>query len=220
PAADLAEALNRSLEQSMLQDKPFDQRDWWARACRAVRARAQVLAQPDGNFAHWASVPGLSASSRGQGWGVPHWTYQDGTVTHLPGHDEASLVLRTPLRGDFEVTCRLRVQGWHEAHVRYGAYQFDLNHDRKQYRLHTSVLHTGPLLTITPPLPATTTNVYRFRMAVKDGWLRAFVDDREIAAERVGANPDPWLMLHAHHMNTGGVQGVRINGTPTVPETV
>ena len=129
-------------------------------------------------------MPGLDSWSRSQGWAAPHWAYQNGTVTHYPGHNEDYLIFRTPLRGDFEVTCELRVQGWAEAHVRYGSHQFDLNHDWKQYRMHTSVQHNGRHVTISPPLPATKDNVYRFKLVIKDGWFRAFVEDRELAVER------------------------------------
>jgi hypothetical protein len=71
-----------------------------------------------------------------------------------------------------------------------------------------------------PPLVAGKDNVYRFKLVVKDGWFRASVNDREIAAEKIGANPDPWLMLHCHHANTGTLRNVAINGTPTVPEKI
>jgi hypothetical protein len=229
PATDLTNAMNENLNASMVQNKPFDTRDWWVRACRALRARTTVAALPDGvrrpfgaddNFAYWSSVPGLDSWSRSQGWGVPHWSFQNGVVTHYPGHNEDYLILRTPLKGDFEVACDLRVQGWAEGHVRYGAFQFDLNHDRKSYRLNTSVRHGGRQTTITPPLPASKTNVYKFRMQIKDGWFRAFVDDRELHAEKIGTNPDPWLILHAFHQNTATLTNVTITGTPTVPDKV
>ncbi len=227
-ATEIAETVNKSLEQSMIQDK-FSEREWWIRTWRPLRARALVLAQPDGIrrpfgsdtvFANWVSVPGLDSWSRSQGWNVPHWTFRDGVVTHYPGHSEDYLFFRTPLRGDFEVTCELRVQGWTEAHIRYGAHQFDLGHDRKKYKMHTVVRQNGRDVTISPPLPETKETVYKFRMAVKDGWFRAFVDDRELIAEKIGTNPDPWLMLHCHYQNTGEIRNLRINGTPTVPEKI
>jgi hypothetical protein len=229
PTAELADAMYDNLRDSNLKQRPFENRDWWTRAYRAVRSRAQVAAQPDGlrrpygsdaGFAYWASVPGLDASGRSQGWGVPHWYFQNGTVTHLPGYNEDYLFLRTPLRGNFEVTCDLRVQGWAEAHVRYGAYQFDLNHDRKTYRLHTSVRHNARPVTITPPLAASKTTTYQFKLAVKDGWLRASVDGREVAAQRIGDNPEPWLVLHSYYQNTATIANLTINGTPTVPEKI
>jgi hypothetical protein len=170
PATALARAANRGLDQSLLQERPFDEREWWLRAWREVRGRALVLAQPagvrrpygsDAGFAHWASVSGVEALGRSQGWGMPHWSFRDRTLFHFPGHGEDYLVLRTPLRGDFEVSCVLRLENWRQAHVRYGSYQFDLGRDRKKYRLHTTVRHNGREATVTPPLPGKGTTYAR-----------------------------------------------------------
>ena len=219
---DIAETVNKSLEQSMLQDK-FPNASGGS-GVAALRARALVLAQPDGvrrpygsdaGFASGCRCRGLDSSSRSQGWNVPHWSFRDDVVTHFPGHSEDYLILRTPLRGDFEVTCELRVQGWTEAHIRYGAHQFDFGHDRKKYKMHTTMRQNGRDVTISPPMPETKETVYKFRLAVKDGWFRAFVDDRELIVEKIGANPDPWLMLHCHHQNTGEIKNFKING-PTI----
>ena len=228
-AGDLAQAMNANIEQSMIKNQMFEGRDWWVRAYRSARARLMVASQPesvrrafgsDAGLAHWASVPGLDSSSRSQGWNIPHWSHQNGVVTHFPGHNDDYLILRTPLRGDFELTCELRVQGWSEAHIRYGTHQFDLGHDRKKYKLHTAIRPNGRDVTIAPPLPESKATLYKFKLVVKDGWFRAFVDDREIAVEKIGTNPDPWLMFHAHHQNTGELRNVAISGTPTVPEKI
>ncbi len=229
PAGELAEAMNKNVDASIVQNKMFEDRDWWMRAYRSVRARVQVASQPDdlrrpfgsdAGFTHWASVPGVDSMTRSHGSNTPHWTFQNNVVTHFPGHNEDYLVLRTPLRGDFEVTCELRLQGWAEAHIRYGAHQFDLNHDWKKYKMHTGIQQNGREVTINPPLTASKDNVYRFKLVVKDGWFRAFVNDREIIAEKIGANPEPWLMFHANGRNTAELRDVKINGTPTVPETI
>jgi hypothetical protein len=173
----------------------------------------------DPGFAHWAAVSGVEAGTRSQGAGAPHWFYKGGAVTHLPGHGEDYLVLRTPFVGDFELTCGLRLQDWREAHVSYGGYQFDLGHDWKKYRLHSTVRNNGRETTITPPLPGKGTT-YQLRLSVKDGWLRASVDGREVVAERIGARPAPWLMLHCGHFNSGDVRDLKIAGKPEVPRAV
>jgi hypothetical protein len=228
PATELAQAANKNIEQALLFHIPFEDRDWWLRAWRSARARALVLAQPqelrrsygtDPGLAHWASVSAVDALGRSQGWDVPHWFYCDGSVVHLPGHNEDYLMFRTPLRGDFEVTCGLRLQDWREAHVRYGSCQFDLGSDAKKYRLHTTIRNNGSELTVTPPLAGKGTT-YPFRLAVKDGWLRVYVDGREIAAERIGMEPEPWLMLHCNHLNSGDVQDLKISGKPVIPEVI
>jgi tetratricopeptide (TPR) repeat protein len=227
-SGELVEAMNQNVNNSIVQNKPFDNRDWWFRSYRALRARVQVQLQPEGvrrpfgsdtNFAHWVSVPGVNANNRSQAWSIPHWYYKDGLVAHLPGHNDDYLILRTPLRGDFELTCDLRVQGWAEAHVRYGACQFDLNHDWKKYKLHTTITQNGRDVNIAPPIDHKG-NDYKFKLVVKDGWYRAYVNGRELAAEKIGDNPDPWLMFHAAGNNTGELRNVMINGTPIVPEKI
>ena len=94
---------------------------------------------------------------------------------------------------------KAKFQNWQEAHVRYGAYQFDLAADRKSYKLHTTIRNNGRDVTVTPPLPGPQRMAYQFKLAVKDGWLRAIVDGHELAAEKLGADPSPWLMLHSPH---------------------
>ena len=215
----LAQAENKNIERSITQERPFEERDWWLRAFRAARVRAEVTVPP-APLVYWTPQAGLSAQSRSQGWDVPLWTVREGTLIHYPGHDHDYLILRAPLQGDFEVTCGLDIQGWNAAQVRYGAYEFDLNHDRKKYKLHTTMQHEGRLLPINPPLPPAKETMYQFRLTVKDGWFRAFVDGREIAAEKIGANPDPWLMLHAPHANTAEIRDLKITGNPTVPEKI
>jgi hypothetical protein len=227
PATELARIENKNIERSIHEFRMFEDRDWWLREFRAVRARAEVLALAEADrraagaeFAAWAPVIGLTAEGRAAGWGAPVWATRGGAVVHFPGHQEDYLVLRTPLRGDFEMTCGLQVQEWQDAHVRYGSYQFDLEHDRKKFKLHGTVRNDGRATTIEPPLPPAQDEACQFRMAVKDGWLRAFVDGREIAAEKIGANPDPWLMLHASHLATAELRDVKITGSPTAPSQI
>jgi tetratricopeptide (TPR) repeat protein len=226
---ELANAMNARLEEAMIQKKEFEQREWWMRASRTIRSHLQVAGLPDGvrrdfgsdpGLAYWASVPLTNAAARSQGWSTPHWTYSNGVVTHYPGHNHDYLLLRTPLRGDFEVACELKLEGWQEAHIRYGSYQFDLSYDRKKYTLHNDVRNSSSETTISPPLPENKSKVYKFRLVVKDGWFRAFVDDREVASEKIGANPDPWLMLHCPHLNTGELRNLTLNGKPTVPVSI
>lgn len=221
-AGALAVTANKQLEQAVKQEMHFEDQEWWTRAFRAARTRAELLgaAGTRPTFAHWSPVTGLTATSRAQGWDAPRWSLRDGTLVHHPGFDQDYLVLHTPLRGDFEVTCDLFLEDWQEAHVRYGSRQFELERDRKKYRLLSAVHQAGRPVTIIPPLPETKGNTYKFRMVVKDGWYRAYVDGRELTSSRVGVNPEPWLMLHCHALNLGKVSNLKILGTPTVPTTI
>jgi hypothetical protein len=221
----IAQALNQNLEESMNKNQPFDGRDNWMRPYRAVRVRAELTLngsprRSDPGLRHWGAVSDINSWTRSQGFDAPVWTVRDGAFLHLPGHQEDYLILKTPLAGDFEVTCDLYVRGWREGHIRYGGYQFDLNHDKKSYKLHTNVRHAGTATTILPPLPESKAETYAFKMTVKDGVMTCSVDGRVLSTERIGAKPDPWLTLHAHYHCVGWVKNLKLNGQPTVPASI
>jgi tetratricopeptide (TPR) repeat protein len=230
PAEDLAETMLAGLRKSSDQKKGFDTLSWWLPAVRAVKARVTVAAQPDGvrrpfgsdpGLRHWVPASGLEGSGdrRANDW-PPHWTVRDGTVTHYPGRGEDFLMLRTPLRGDFEVTAELRAKAGRQAHVRYGGYQFELRPDRKTVWVSSTIRSGHRTITITPPLPETKAETYQFKLAVKDGWVRSYVDGRELSAERLGPAPEPWLMVHCDSQSVGDVANLRITGTPAVPASL
>src|SRR5262245_13730907 len=93
--------------------------------------------------------------------------------------------------------------------------------DRKRFRLHNAIRFSGRELTINPPLPAAAkANVYQLKATVKGGLFTVFVDGQEVAAERIGPTPDPWLMIHGPFQNTGELRDLKITGTPKVPDSV
>jgi hypothetical protein len=242
----LLQAANKNLEESIVKEKAFDDRDWWLRASRDARARAELKrlsgsdrwsAGSESPFVHWEAVAATSgnqgmaggyrqgvtyvpAAGFAQGAGVPRWALRGGAVVHFPGHGEDFLILDTPLRGNFEVNCELKLGGWEEMYVRYGSREFALQEDRKNYRLHTTALGVASDTSITPPLPPGKDKTYQFRLAVKDGWFRASVDNREVLADKIGPTPDPWLMLHCSGMNTGVMRNLKISGSPVVAERI
>ncbi|CAN5234926.1 hypothetical protein BH10PLA2_BH10PLA2_04590 [soil metagenome] len=227
PLRSLVETINKNLEKSVVEKKIFDQRDWWLRACREICARVELHGFPDGQrlvnssdspFTHWASVP-VSANSLITG-GIPRWIMRDGALVHFPGFGDDLLILDTPLRGDFDVTCELRLQGWEEVYIRYGSCQFELQADRKHFKLQSTIKARARETLIAPPLPPSKENTYAFRLSVKDGWFRAYVDGKEIASRRLGSSPEPWLMLSCAQLNTGTVKNLQITGSPTVPDRI
>src|SRR5262249_23946282 len=142
----------------------------WVNIFRKIQSQAELAQLPDAKlwemerFAHWSSTPTLSAGSRGAGFGVPRWVLRDGAVVHIPGHSEDYLVFHTPLVGNFEVACALKLPATQAIHVRYGAYEFELSADRMHYKLHNALRRTDSETLILPPLPATTTDAYQFRL--------------------------------------------------------
>jgi hypothetical protein len=228
PALALAGAMNQSLDRVMKVFMRVDDQEWWVAAARDARARVEVASKPakdrrpfgsDPDLAHWAPATD-STGVLGRIAGVPHWSVENGAIIHRPGRGNDDLIFRSPIRGDFEVTCELRLGGWREARIAYGGFQFELDADRKKYRTKMMLSDPGRHLTITPALPAASGDTYQFKLVVKDGWCRAFADGRELVAERTGDMGDPWLTIRCGHEYTGEVRNLKITGKPVVPAAI
>ncbi|QEL19722.1 DUF1583 domain-containing protein [Limnoglobus roseus] len=225
---ELSLAMVKNWERSSGNNKTFDGRDTWSRYYHALKARADILANPDGSprfgsdaaLVHWASVPNFDSWSRSQGMNAPHWSVRDKAIVHYPGHNFDFLFLKTPVRGNFELTCNLKLQGWSELYARYGGYQFEFGKDRKSYKLQSTVNHDARSHTIQPPFGPFEKEIYPFKMVVKDGVMTSFVGDRKLNEERIGVNGDPWIGLHGHFSVTGDAANLKITGDVTVPDKV
>jgi tetratricopeptide (TPR) repeat protein len=223
----LLDAMNDNVNRGGPQQKVFPDRMDWLRIIRHARAQAQVLALPeplrqpfgaDPRLQLWSPVVGVHDWTRGEGLRIPHWTVQDGTIRHYPGHEDDMFYLNVPLRGDFEVTCELAATGWREMRCAYGALRCDVMHTKKEYQIH--VLGEGmSKFKVEPPLPDLAAG-FRYRLVVQDGAYTTYVNDRKLAEEYVGSAPDPWLFLQASHLNTAEARNLKILGAPTVPESI
>jgi len=189
-----------------------------AHALRGRAAQPAARFGKDPGLAFWAPVTHLTAATAGLGRPKPLWVAADNGVTHYPGHAVDALYFRSPLRGEFEVQAELTTFDWQEAYLGYGAARFEVKHDRKSFDMYAIAhkLRTGK---IDPPLPELG-EWYKYRLVIKDGSWKAFINDREVCEEPLPADADPWLVLSTHAGNTAGFRNVRIIGTPTIPEWI
>jgi tetratricopeptide (TPR) repeat protein len=216
----------KKLEESIARLIPLTGRDGWLSHVRQTRAALQVLGLSpprlpfgdDPGLKFWDAVSHTSSKVRGPGAPRVHWTVGDGVVQHYPGRSHDYLYLRTPLQGDFDVSCELTSFGWREAHLAYGGLRLDLVHTLKRYNLY-SFARLIRAMDIDPPL-LDLGPWYKFRLSVLGEKYTVYINDRKICEEPLPFNPDPWLMLHAEHSNTAGIRNVKIRGTPRVPETL
>ncbi|HEV3167614.1 MAG TPA: DUF1583 domain-containing protein, partial [Isosphaeraceae bacterium] len=190
-----------------------------------VRGRAAWLELPESQRASFGSDPDLTAwarvthtrsQTRGNGFPRPFWSSRDGELHHYPGHEHDYVYLRTPLRGDFELSCELF--GWREVQLSYGCLLLGLGWDRKDFY----VSHYGRQprsFTLNPPLELGD-KPFRFRLVIEAGSYTAYVNDRKIHEACLPSSPDPWLVLYQPGGHSGGVRNLTIKGHPTVPEHV
>ncbi len=216
----------KKLEESIVRLIPLSDRDPWLAHVRQTRSAVQVLGlssphRPFGDdpgLKFWDSVSHTSDKSRGLGAPRAHWSLVDRVVQHYPGRSHDHLYLRTPLQGDFEVSCELTSFGWREAHLAYGGLRLELAPTRKRFNLYSfSRLIRGT--DIDPPL-ADLGPWYKFRLTVHGEKYTVHINDRKLCEEPLPFSMDPWLMLHAEHSNTAGIRNLKIRGTPRVPESL
>jgi hypothetical protein len=216
----------KKLEESSMRFIPLTDREAWLPHVRQTRAAVQVLGLPtshrpfgdDPDLQFWDVVSHTQARARGVGAPRAHWTVRDGAVQHYPGRSHDYLYLRTPLQGDFEVSCELTSFGYREAQLAYGGLRFELAQSLKRYNLF-SFAHSIRATDLDPPLP-NPGPWYKFRLSVRGDTYTVNVNDRKMCEEPLPFQPDPWLMLHANNSNTAGIRNLKIAGTPHVPESL
>ncbi len=215
------------LQQAIIQNVAQPERDRWIRHVRQTRSVAQVLELPDNvrvalgddpKLRYWDRVSHNRAMPRGIRSPRTHWSVEGNVVKHYPGRAQDYLYLRTPLQGDFEVSCDLTSFGWREAHVGYGGLRFDLLHTLKRYNLFSfsQMVRSGD---IKPPL-ADPGPWYKFRLVVHGDTYTVYVNNRKLCEEPLPDDADPWLMLHADHQCTAGIRNLKFAGQPRVPQSL
>jgi hypothetical protein len=196
-----------------------------AKHVRHAQAVGQVhgLPQPgpfgaDPGLLFWQPVVHASAATRGSGLPRPHWTIHGGELRHYPGHQEDCLYLAVPLHGNFDVTCELSAFGFREMRLSYGGLRVAVQEDLVGYDLAHFTQSLGRRV-LNPPLQPLG-DWYTFRLVVRDGLYTVFVNNRQIHAEQLPAQPDPWLLVRQFGPCSGGLRNLRITGRPTIPEAL
>jgi hypothetical protein len=165
-------------------------------------------------------LPPVRAAGRGQGRPAPRWVEQGGSLWTIPGAEEAGLVFRSPLRGDFEVIGEIEHAPGRTLELAYGGLQVELRWDGKLWRRHfTPSGDTPPAEPPEPPPAATAPGWSRLRLTVSAGKAVVAVEDRTIQTVTLPADGDPWLVFRAGRAGAG-LRNLRLTGAPTIPESI
>ncbi len=167
-------------------------------------------------FPGWVRVTHNRAETRGQGLPMAQWDVHDGELKHYPGHDVDMMYQRVPLYGDFQLDCELSSTVGRKIRVMYGGVGLTPSDDLKSLER----FQLGrPLSDIALAQPLEKLgDWYRFRLVVKGGRMTAFVNDRSVYDVAIPAEGDPWLGLLCQGTETGSARGIKITGSPRVPE--
>ncbi len=202
---------------------------YWDQVLTHERARAHLLALADKDkdegrpspsiqeaFPGWVRVTQNRAESRGRGNPLAQWDAHDGELKHHPGHDVDMMYLSVPLHGDFQLDCELDSVVGRKIRVIYGGMGLAPANDMKSMER----FQLGRPVSEVPlnPVLAKLGDWYAFRLVVKDGRMTAAVNGRNVYDVAIPAERDPWLALVCQGSETGAARGIKIAGSPSVPE--
>ena len=167
---------------------------------------------------NWISAPRMRARTRGVGAGEARWLrVNPDEVHHVSGHQEELLLYRSPLRGNFEITCE--VGGHSTTQVLAGGLFHGPN--RNPSILETGSYRRGVISrdTIDPPFTRIDRWV-KYRAAFRDGVCTVSLNGRPVSSRQLLEHSDPWFGIHCWYRNSASFRDVRISGSPVVPGEV
>lgn len=199
----------------------------WEKRVRALQAHARLLStssaelsfQPPKGLTQWSQASFPTAESHGKQFSLPLWSFEKGRAGFHNGHGADSLYFRSPLQGDFEVHFRRTTSKGQQIRMMYDALAMDLEPDgMSTWRFPRA--RAGVQTPLTEKVPNWGDKV-DCKLIVKDGEYSVMAGDTEIFSQRLSPMSDPWLAIQsASPQAEGGIENVRIVGTPTVPEVL
>lgn len=170
------------------------------------------------NFQQWA--PAVHTRGDISEYGVPwaQWARIDNSAHHMTGNLEDVLYFQSPLMGDFTVEAYVTSFGWRETTPIYGNRWVSLKYQKDRFDHGTIAGKTGTIQ-FDPPFE-NVEDGYRIKLEVKDNRFLYSINDRKIHEGGYDAFRDPWLGIRSRGNNHGMLRGLKISGTPVIPEEI
>lgn len=221
----LAEVLKAIYQQRSMRLQPPGI-EFWHTHMHDLMSRLQhrLLAKGDASYEaptgleQWIPVLRLRALSRGKGSAAARWHRTEvDEVHHVSGHQEEYLFYRSPLRGNFEVTCEIggssttQILAGGRFHGPGGA------HD---------VFETGSFrrgIISRDKIPEAFSKMDKwvtYRVAVRNNRYTVSIHGRPVHENELPEHADPWFGIHGWFRNPARVRDVRISGAPIIPKEV
>ncbi len=165
----------------------------------------------------WRTVSQPSAQSRGSGYPIASFDVIAGEMAERGGHDFDGAYFQSPLRGNYEVTCRLSDFDARESMLMAAGIANALMYSHTQ----TSVVHARTAVAFLPTPAPITPRVFQwhdYKVVVKDGRYTSFVNGQTLYETDLPEQPDPWLAVVglAGH-SSRAVRDIVISGKPEIP---
>ncbi|MBI1312626.1 DUF1583 domain-containing protein, partial [bacterium] len=225
PPESAGELLVTIYESWVLRPSPPELEAWQSHVVALLGRHQRAVVTSDGDstgspldLADWVLAVRQRARTRGPGNAEALWQRNEqNEVHHVAGHQEETLLYRSPLRGNFEVSCEIGAYGTTQVQAAgfFTAPGSNLSTlDVGTFRRGT--ISRGP---VDPPF-GRVNHWLQYLASFRDGHCTVSINGRVVRSEQLPADADPWFGIHAWYRNTARFRDVRISGNPAIPDAV
>jgi len=166
----------------------------------------------------WRTVPQPRARTRGTGLPISAFDIVAGEMAQRGGHDFDGAYFQSPLRGNYEVRCRLSHFDFREAILMGAGIANALkwtHNEVKVFHVHNGIKE----LPIVEPISPQVHQWHDYKIVVKNGLYTSYVNGQKLCEEALAAEHDPWLAVVGWAgYSSRAVREIVISGNPVIPK--
>ncbi|WP_372721974.1 DUF1583 domain-containing protein [Novipirellula sp.] len=208
-------------------------RSAWHRHLEAAFAKLVEQSQREENVQHatglypgkldtnqWHRVSRSSAMEHGHGYPAANWHITRGAARKVSSHSDDFLFFASPLQGRFDIETDVTGFGYRDTQMMIAGQWTGLIYDHCHYAIGNI---SGELkrFPVDPPMQDIhSRGSIHVRTTVRETEATTFFNARQIHVQPLPRHRDPWIAIRSAYNTHGGVDDLRITGTPTIPETI
>lgn len=166
----------------------------------------------------WQTVSFPRARSRGAGYPIASFDVVAGEMAERGGHDFDAVYFASPLRGNYEVRCRMSHVDQRESLVVAAGIGSVLKWTHREIKV-TRIGHPIQELPLPKPFTPDVAQWLDYKVVVKDGQYTSYVNGQKLYGESLPEEFDPWLSLGGWAGSLSRpVRDLEISGKPQIPD--
>ncbi|GAA4455454.1 DUF1583 domain-containing protein [Novipirellula rosea] len=168
----------------------------------------------------WHRVSRSSAPEHGNGYPAARWHLTPGAARKVSSHSDDFLFFASPLQGSFDIETDVTGFGYRDTQLMIAGQWTGLIYDHRHYAIGNI---SGELkrFPVDPPMQDIhSRGSIHVRTTVRETEATSFFNARQIHVQPLPPLRDPWVAIRSSYNTHGGLDDLRITGTPTIPETI